>query len=87
LLEEMAPMVAAIDAAKSALSKDAAGFDEFLLGELTYQGGKVSTLVDTGLKDNRGNRISETVSLGRLLACSSWKRASMAQSFGTRRRR
>lgn len=64
LLDQLAPMVAAIDAAKSALSKDAAGFDEFLLGELSYQGGKVSTLVDTGLKDNRGNRISETVSLG-----------------------
>lgn len=64
LLRKLEPMVRAIDAGKVALEKDADGFAGFILGELTHSEGKVSTYVDTGLTDNRGRRIAETVALG-----------------------
>ncbi|WP_085043805.1 hypothetical protein [Ensifer aridi] len=64
LLQRLSPMVQAIDASKLALAKEADGFPTFLQSELAHTGGKVSTLVDTGLMDNRGRRIAERAALG-----------------------
>ncbi|WP_370168742.1 hypothetical protein [Sinorhizobium fredii] len=64
LLHKLSPMVQAIDASKLALAKESDGFPAFLQSELTHTGGKVSTLVDTGLMDNRGRRIAERAALG-----------------------
>ncbi|MCV9943010.1 hypothetical protein [Rhizobium sp. BT-175] len=72
LATALMPFAAGVEAAKLSLAKEAAGFLTFLRDEFLSNGGRITEVVDTGLREQtrsgrRGKKVFDTVQHGTLV--------------------
>lgn len=63
----MLPVAFSLEKAKKQFRADAPEFSNFMRNEFFVKGGRIESVEDTGMRDNRGKRISQTRQIGTLV--------------------
>ncbi|WJR67251.1 hypothetical protein QTA58_00305 [Neorhizobium sp. CSC1952] len=64
---QLMPIATAIENARKQFENEAPGFLDVIHGEYLINSGRISTVVDTGLRDQRRRKVYETVQIGTLV--------------------